>query len=98
MPKPDSQKAWGGRFTSATDTLMERFNASIGFDRKLLAVDVTASAAHARALQRAGVLSEEELTELLAGLEQVRRELGAADHPLGPELEDIHMAVEQRLT
>ena len=98
MAKPDSQKAWGGRFAADTDALMERFNASIGFDRKLLEVDVTASVAHARALQRAGVLSEEELAEILAGLEQVRRELGAADRPLGPELEDIHMAVEKRLT
>ena len=51
------QTPWGGRFQSAPAALMERFNASIGFDRKLLAADIAGSVAYARALQRAGVLS-----------------------------------------
>ncbi len=98
MSKSRVEKAWGGRFGADTDALMERFNASIGFDRKLLEVDISGSEVYARALERAGVLSGEEVGQILTGLEQVRQELGAEGYELGPELEDIHMAVEKRLT
>ena len=57
-------KPWGGRFGSATAELMERFNASIGFDRKLLEVDVAASAVYARALARASLLTQQEFLVL----------------------------------
>ena len=92
------QTPWGGRFQSAPTALMERFNASIGFDRKLLAADVAGSVAYARALQRAGVLSAGELEQIEAGLKQVQEEFSAPDCTLPDALEDIHMAVEQRLT
>ena len=92
------QTPWGGRFQSAPAALMERFNASIGFDRKLLEADVAGSVAYARALQRAGVLSAGELEQIEAGLKQVREEFSAPDCVLPDALEDIHMAVEQRLT
>jgi argininosuccinate lyase len=98
MSGTDSQKPWSGRFSSATDELMERFNASIGFDRKLLEVDVAGSVVYARALHKAGVLEESEAERIIEGLHQVREEFGAAGCELGPELEDIHMAVENRLT
>jgi argininosuccinate lyase len=88
---------WGGRFAEAPDALMERFNASIGFDRKLLEVDIAGSIAYARALQRAGVLDAEEVGQIEAGLEKVRREFAAPDCVLPDALEDIHMAVEKRL-
>ncbi|NKB71117.1 MAG: argininosuccinate lyase [Candidatus Latescibacteria bacterium] len=77
---------------------MERFNASIGFDCKLLAVDIAGSIAYARALQRAQVLTQEETEQLVAGLRQVEGELAAEIETLDPALEDIHMAVESRLT
>jgi argininosuccinate lyase len=96
MSKPE--KAWGGRFAGATAELMERFNASIGTDCRLLEVDVAGSLVHARALERAGVLSGEELARLSAGLEQVRAEFSAPGRAFSPGLEDVHMAVEQRLT
>lgn len=92
------QTPWGGRFESAPAELMERFNASIGFDRKLLEVDVAGSIAYARALRRAGILSAEELEHIETGLKQVREEFSAPDCVLPDALEDIHMAVEQRLT
>ncbi|MBI2503216.1 MAG: argininosuccinate lyase [Candidatus Latescibacteria bacterium] len=92
------EKAWGGRFAGATAELMERFNASIGFDRKLLEVDIAGSQVHARALERAGVLTAEEVARLSAGLEQVRAEFSAPGHPFSAGLEDVHMAVEHRLT
>ena len=92
------QTPWGGRFQSAPAELMERFNASIGFDRKLLDADIAGSVAYARALQRAGVLSTGELEQIVAGLKQVQEEFSAPDCALPNALEDIHMAVEQRLT
>ena len=77
---------------------MERFNASIGFDHKLLEADVAGSVAYARALLRVGVLSAGELEQIEAGLRQVQEEFSAPDCTLPYALEDIHMAVEQRLT
>ena len=97
MSGTDSQKLWSGRFNAATDELMERFNASIGFDRKLLEVDVAGSVVYAQALHKAGVLEAGEVERLIEGLQQVRQEISAPGCKLGPELEDIHMAVETRL-
>ncbi len=98
MSAKDAKKAWDGRFSAATDELMERFNASIGFDRKLLEVDVAGSVVYARALHKAGVLDSSESECIIQGLHQVREEMARADCELGPDLEDIHLAVERRLT
>ncbi len=76
---------------------MESFNASIGFDCKLLEVDIDASVVYARALHRAGVLDGDEEQRLVEGLSQVRQELAAHEGRFDPGLEDIHMAVEKRL-
>jgi len=92
------EKPRGGRFRAAVDELMERFNASIGCDRRLLEVDIAGSLAHARALQQVGVLTEEEAEKIIAGLRQVREEMSAGDYPFTADLEDVHMAVEKRLT
>ena len=89
---------WGGRFQEAPDALMERFNASIGFDRRLLEVDIAGSKAYAKALHRADLLDAAELTEITGGLEAVLQEFSAPDCLLPDALEDIHMAVEKRLT
>jgi argininosuccinate lyase len=92
-----TEKPWGGRFTGATAELMERFNASISFDHRLLEVDVAGSKVYAQALVRAQLLSQEEGAQIVAGLDRVREELAQADHLFEPRLEDIHMAVETRL-
>jgi argininosuccinate lyase len=89
---------WGGRFQEAPDALMERFNASIGFDRRLLEVDIAGSKAYAKALHRAELLDAAELAEITGGLEAVLQEFSAPDCLLPDALEDIHMAVEKRLT
>lgn len=89
---------WGGRFQEAPDALMERFNASIGFDRRLLEVDIAGSKAYAKALHRADLLDAAELAEITVGLEAVLQEFSAPDCLLPDALEDIHMAVEKRLT
>lgn len=91
-------KLWAGRFTKETEAKMERFNASIGFDRRLYRVDILGSRAQAKALERIGVLTEEERDRILEGLDQVEEEIAAGELALTDDLEDIHMAVEKRLT
>lgn len=91
-------KLWGGRFTGQTDSLVHRFNASIGFDARLFDQDITGSIAWAGALANAGLITAEELASLVTGLEQVRVEFTEETFVIRPEDEDIHSAVERRLT
>ncbi len=88
---------WGGRFHGPSDALMWRFNASIDVDRRLAEVDVRGSVAYARALGRAGVLTDEEVTALVDGLGRVAEEFRAGTFAFAPTDEDIHTAVERRL-
>ena len=90
-------KAWGGRFTTDTDPLAERFTASLGFDRRLWAQDIAGSIAWAAALCRAGLISEDDRAAIVRGLEAVREELASGRFVYRPELEDIHLNVERRL-
>jgi len=89
---------WGGRFAGETDGLMRRFGDSIGFDQRMYGADVRGSIAYAGALARAGLVTNEERDQLVAGLEQVRTEFDAGDFQIQPGDEDIHTAVERRLT
>ena len=59
-------KLWGGRFTGKTDPLMEKFNNSLRFDRRLWRADIEGSRAYAQGLLRAGLLSEREAAEIKA--------------------------------
>jgi len=86
------------RFRDPPDPLFARLNASISFDRRLWPEDIRGSKAHARALARAGVLTDAELAELDQGLDRVAAELEAGEFPFAAEDEDIHMAIERRLT
>jgi argininosuccinate lyase len=86
------------RFKDPPDPLFQRLNASISFDRRLAAADLKGSRAHARALRAAGVLDDEELKRMEDGLEAVGRELAEGAFRFEDGDEDIHMAVERRLT
>ncbi|TEU21813.1 MAG: argininosuccinate lyase [Anaerolineales bacterium] len=90
-------KLWGSRLQKKTDSLMERFNASIGFDRRLWAADIRGSMVYAQALERAGLITTEERDELLRGLEMVQAEFADDRFQIQPTDEDIHTAVERRL-
>jgi argininosuccinate lyase len=92
-----SNKMWGGRFSGQIDELMERFNASFGFDRRLYAADIRGSIAYATALSRAGLITGEEAKQLIAGLRQVWTEFDEGTFEPQPGDEDIHTAVERRL-
>jgi argininosuccinate lyase len=88
---------WGGRFGSATDELMKRFNDSISFDQRLYAADIRASIAYAGALVEANLITVEEHTQIVSGLEQIRTEFASGVFEIVPGDEDIHTAVERRL-
>ncbi len=92
------EKMWSGRFAQGSSTLLEHFNASIMFDRKLYREDIEGSIAHARMLAHQGILSAEELSSIEAGMAQVLGEIesGSFEWKIGDE--DLHMAIEKRLT
>ena len=94
----DTSKLWGGRFSEATDSFVQRFTASVGFDQRMAMQDIEGSLAHAQMLQSVGVLSAGELEEIQQGLAQVRDEIVSGDFTWSVELEDVHMNIEARLT
>ncbi len=90
-------KLWGGRFSDRLDPLAAEFNASLAVDRRLAEVDVRGSAAWARALAQAGVISGDEAEQLHRGLRQVWAEIREQSFVFASTDEDIHTAVERRL-
>lgn len=93
-----SAKAWGGRLTKATDALVERFTTSLPIDQQLFEYDIQGSMAHCQTLLKAKVLTKTECQKLIRGLTRVRTELRKGLFPFADSDEDIHMAVERRLT
>jgi argininosuccinate lyase len=91
------KKAWSGRLPGEPHPAAARFTASLGFDRRLARHDLAGSRAWARALARAGLLTEAERDAILAGLDAIQGELESGAFPFRPELEDIHMNIERRL-
>jgi argininosuccinate lyase len=87
-----------GRFREPPDPVFRRLNASIEFDRRLAPEDIEGSRAHAHALHAAGVLDDSELERVTEGLSAVERELEDGSFRFEPDDEDIHMAIERRLT
>jgi len=92
-----ASKPWGGRFSEATDPTVERFSASIHFDKVLARHDIRGSKAQARMLGQAGLIGADEAEALIAGLDQIAAEIADGSFPFDPALEDIHMNIETRL-
>jgi argininosuccinate lyase len=92
-----ARKPWGGRFRQDTDPTVERFSASIHFDRALAHYDLRLSGAHAAMLRQVGLLSDDDERALQDGLARVAEEIESGRFPFDPALEDIHMNVESRL-
>jgi argininosuccinate lyase len=93
-----TDKPWGGRFQEKTAAAVEDFTSSLHFDRRLYRQDIAGSMAHARMLAKQGILAETEAAAIVQGLEEIRREIDAGEFVFDPALEDIHMAIEARLT
>ena len=91
-------KMWSGRFRAPLDPAFEQWQRSFEFDCRLLECELEASAAHARSLKQADVLSAAELESILSGLDQIgERAADSADFLNDPEAEDVHHFVEKRL-
>jgi len=88
---------WGARYSSGPAAIMAEINASIGFDRRMFRQDIAGSRAHCRMLVAQGIVGAADGRKILAGLDQVEREIEDGKMVFRPELEDIHMHVEARL-
>ncbi|HRH76662.1 MAG TPA: argininosuccinate lyase, partial [Cellvibrionaceae bacterium] len=89
---------WGGRFSEATDAFVQRFTASVTFDKRMYRQDIQGSIAHARMLASVGVLSEAERDAIIQGLTDIQAEIEAGTFNWSVELEDVHMNIESVLT
>ena len=90
-------KAWGGRFSQPTDELVEHFTASILFDRRLYAYDIRGSLAHCRMLAKCGIISDDEASVIIHGLQEIQSEIERGTFEFDVRWEDIHMHIERRL-
>src|SRR5215218_5903098 len=96
--KSRSNTMWGGRYKLGPAEIMERINASIGFDRKLYAQDIAGSLAHADMLVTQGILDAKDGRAIRQGLARVKAEIESGRFKFSTKLEDIHFNVEARLT
>jgi argininosuccinate lyase len=90
-------KLWGGRFESGPSEVFERFSGSLDFDRRLIDADIRGSQAFARALERVGILTAEERTQIAAAFDQIREESAAPSFYEGATDEDVHTLVIRKL-
>lgn len=91
------KKAWSGRFAESTRPVVERFNASLGFDRRLYKQDIRGSVAHAMMLGRQGIIPRKDAKRIADGLKKIEVEIDGGGFRFDIADEDIHMAVERRL-
>ena len=90
---------WGGRFSEPTDAFVQRFTASVDFDRRLAAQDIAGSLAHADMLREVGVLTRDEHRQIVEGMRRISDEIdGGGEFHWSTSLEDVHMNIEARLT
>ncbi len=94
----DTNVSWGGRFTESTDAFVADFTASIQFDQRLYKHDIDGSKAHAKMLNKVGILTEQEVKDIHQGLNEIQTEIEAGEFEWSIALEDIHMNIEARLT
>ena len=96
--KQQQNPLWGGRFGEATDAFVQRFTASVDFDKRLYPYDIEGSLAHARMLHRIGVLQASELDSIVEGLAEIRAQIERGEFDWSIDHEDVHMNIEARLT
>jgi argininosuccinate lyase len=97
MTKKVSNAMWGGRFAEKPSSLMQEINQSITFDQKLYKHDIKGSTAHAKMLNKVGILTNDEAKKIINGLKQIEGEIESGKFNFKIELEDIHMNIESRL-
>ena len=93
-----SDALWGGRFTKTTDEMVNDFQASISFDRRLYREDIAGSIAHATMLAKTGIITEEDRDDIISGLKDILGQIDRGEFDFSVTLEDIHLNIEKRLT
>jgi len=93
-----AQATWGGRFSAGPAGLMQRFSESVSFDHRLAPFDLAGSKAHSAMLAKVGLITQRERDAIHRGLDAIGREIAAGKFKWRPELEDVHMNIEQALT
>ena len=93
-----SEKLWGGRFEKSTDEMINEFQASINFDKRMYREDIQGSIAHAKMLAAQKIISDDDAEKICAGLQKILSDIDAGKFDFSVALEDIHMNVESALT
>jgi len=93
----NSEKPWGGRFSAPTDAFVERFTASVQFDKRLYAHDIRGSIAHTQMLSEVGILEREDRDKIVEGLRAIQSDIEDGRFEWSVALEDVHMNIERAL-
>jgi argininosuccinate lyase len=94
----NKSQAWSALFSEPMSALVQRYTASVGFDRRLASADIAGSLAHARMLGRQGVIGAQDVADIERGLAQIADEIETGTFEWKLELEDVHLNIEARLT
>lgn len=93
-----AEQLWGGRFSKSTDEMINDFQASIDFDKRMYNEDIAGSIAHAAMLAKVGIISETDRDDIIKGLKDIYKKIEEGNFSFEVALEDIHMNIEKRLT
>lgn len=93
-----SEKLWGGRFEKSTDEMINEFQASINFDKRMYREDIEGSIAHAKMLSKCKIISDDDAQKIIDGLKKILADIDEGKFNFSVELEDIHMNIESALT
>ena len=93
-----TRDAWSGRFAEPLSERVARFQASVGFDRRLADADIDGSLAHARMLAARGVITHDDLAAIERGMREIRAEIRVGRFAWSIGDEDVHLNIEKRLT
>ena len=97
-PLHAKNKAWSGRFSEPVADFVLRYTASVNFDKRMAKADINGSLAHAAMLEKAGVISEQDLADIRRGMKQISEEIAGGKFEWQLALEDVHLNIEARLT
>ncbi len=97
-PLANKHQAWSALFSEPMSELVQRYTASVGFDKRLARADIQGSLAHAQMLAAQGVIGARDLADIERGMTQIRAEIETGHFVWKLELEDVHLNIEARLT
>ena len=97
-PLHAKKEAWSGRFSEPVDEFVLRYTQSVSFDKRMAFADIEGSLAHADMLNRCGVISDQDLSDIRRGMATIRNEIESGVFQWQLELEDVHLNIEARLT